>query len=43
MQLETVIRIEGKVINRAKDTINNEIATGEIEVSIDKFECTWFV
>ena len=25
IQLETVIRIEGKVLNRSKDTINNEI------------------
>ncbi len=37
MQLETVIQIEGKVINRSKETINKDIDTGEIEVSIDKF------
>ncbi len=38
MQLETVIKIEGKVVNRADETINKDIDTGEIEVSIDKFE-----
>ena len=34
IQLETVIKIDGKVINRSKDTVNKEIPTGEIEVSI---------
>ena len=38
IQLETVIKIEGKVINRSKDTINKDIQTGEIEVVINKFE-----
>ena len=37
-QLETVIRIEGEVVDRSKETINNEISTGEIELSISKFE-----
>ena len=37
-QLETVIKIDGKVINRTKDTINNEIDTGDIEVAIQSFE-----
>ena len=37
-QLETVIKIEGDVVNRSKDTINNDIDTGEIEVSIENFE-----
>ena len=37
IQLETVIRVEGKVVNRSKDTINNEIKTGEIEVGIKNF------
>ena len=37
MQLETVVRIEGKVVNRSTDTINNEIPTGEIEVGIENF------
>ncbi|MBD1137465.1 aspartate--tRNA ligase [Pelagibacterales bacterium SAG-MED43] len=38
MQLETVIKIEGKVINRSKETINNEIKTGEVEVIIENFK-----
>ena len=32
--LETVIKIEGKVLVRTIDTINNEIPTGEIEIKI---------
>ncbi len=38
MQLETVIKVEGKVVNRSKETINSEIDTGEIEVVIEKQE-----
>ncbi|MDA9725841.1 aspartate--tRNA ligase [Candidatus Pelagibacter sp.] len=38
MQLETVIKVEGKVVNRSKETINSEIDTGEIEVVIEKYE-----
>jgi len=38
MQLETVIKVDGKVVNRSKETINSEIDTGEIEVVIDKHE-----
>jgi aspartyl-tRNA synthetase len=38
IQLETVIKIEGKVLERSKDTINKDIETGEIEVSINDFE-----
>ena len=38
LQLETVIKIEGSVLERTDDTINKEIPTGEIEVSIDEFE-----
>ena len=38
IQLETVIKIEGKVIKRSSETVNDEIETGEIEVSIQKFE-----
>jgi aspartyl-tRNA synthetase len=37
-QLETVIKIQGKVINRSNETINKDIETGEIEVAINKFE-----
>ncbi len=38
IQLETVIKIEGKVVNRSSETINNEIKTGEVEVGIETFE-----
>ena len=38
IQLETVIKIEGEVVNRSNETINKEIETGEIEVKIKKFE-----
>ena len=37
-QLETVIKIRGKVVNRSNETINKDIETGEIEVVINKFE-----
>jgi aspartyl-tRNA synthetase len=37
-QLETVIKIIGKVVNRSDETINKDIETGEIEVVINKFE-----
>ncbi|MDC0436858.1 aspartate--tRNA ligase [Candidatus Pelagibacter sp.] len=38
IQLESVIKINGKVVKRSADTINLELQTGEIEVNIDKFE-----
>ncbi|MDC0046262.1 aspartate--tRNA ligase [Candidatus Pelagibacter sp.] len=38
VQLETVIKIEGKVVNRSKETVNKEIDTGEIEIAIEKYE-----
>ena len=38
MQLETVIKIEGKVIDRSNETKNNDIETGEIEVVIKSYE-----
>ena len=38
LQLETVIRIDGKVVKRSDDSINKELNTGGIEVSIDSFE-----
>ena len=38
IQLETVVKIEGEVVNRSEETINKEIETGEIEVKIKKFE-----
>ena len=37
IQLETVIKVVGKVVNRSKETINKEIETGEIEVVIEDF------
>ncbi len=37
LQLETVINVEGKVVDRSTDTINKEIETGEIEVTIENF------
>ena len=37
-QLETVIKISGKVVRRSDETINKEIETGEIEVAINEIE-----
>ena len=36
LQLESVVKIEGVVIERSKETINLELKTGEIEVKIIK-------
>jgi len=38
IQLESVIKVSGKVVKRSNDTINTELQTGEIEVNIDTFE-----
>ena len=38
IQLETVIKIKGIVVDRSVETINNEIETGEVEVSIKSYE-----
>tara|TARA_B100000686_G_scaffold103435_1_gene110790 strand:- start:684 stop:2465 length:1782 start_codon:yes stop_codon:yes gene_type:complete len=38
VQLESVVKINGKVVERTKDTINPELNTGEIEVNIISFE-----
>ena len=38
IQLETVVKIEGKVVNRSDETINKEIQTGDIEVGIKNFK-----
>ncbi len=37
-QLETVIKIVGKVVERSKESVNNDIETGEIEVVIKNFQ-----
>jgi aspartyl-tRNA synthetase len=37
-QLETVIKVSGKVVNRSDETVNKDIETGEIEVAINEFE-----
>jgi len=38
IQLESVIKINGKVVERSSETINSELETGEIEVNINSFE-----
>ncbi len=38
LSLETVIKIDGKVLERSKDTINKDLNTGEIEISIISYE-----
>ena len=38
VQLESVIKILGKVIERTKETVNLELKTGEIEIAINSFE-----
>ncbi len=38
IQLESVIKINGKVLERTKETVNSELSTGEIEVNIISFE-----
>ena len=37
-QLETVVKINGKVVNRSDETINKDIETGEIEIAINEIE-----
>jgi len=38
LRAETVVRVDGKVVERAKDTVNPELATGEIEVRVETAE-----
>ena len=38
IQLESVIKIKGKVVERTKETINSDLQTGEIEININSFE-----
>ena len=35
---ESVVTVMGKVVERSKDTINKDLLTGEIEISISNFE-----
>ena len=38
IQLESVIKVDGVVVERSKDTINTDLKTGEIEIKITTFE-----
>ena len=38
IQLETVIKIEGTVVERTKETINSDLDKGQIEVKIISYE-----
>ena len=38
IQLETVININGNVVNRSSETVNKDIETGEIEVVIENYK-----
>ncbi len=38
MQLETVIKVDGEVVDRSEETVNKDIKTGEIEVLIKSFD-----
>ncbi len=43
IRLESVVTIEGQVLKRSDNTVNDENPTGEIEVRIDKFTILSFV
>jgi len=38
IQLESVIKIIGNVVERSNDTVNSELKTGEIEININSFQ-----
>jgi len=38
LQLETVVKVNGNVVQRSKETINKDLSTGEIEIKILSFE-----
>ena len=38
IQLESVIKVNGKVVERSVETVNSELKTGEIEININTFE-----
>ena len=42
IQLESVVQINGEVVDRSKDTINKDIETGEIEIKIESFKVLGF-
>ena len=37
IQLESVIKIMGIIVERSEDTINKELKTGDIEININSF------
>ena len=37
MKLESIIKVIGKVVKRSEETINNNLPTGEIEISVENF------
>ena len=37
LSYESVVTVEGKVVKRSDETINSEMATGEIEIVIEKY------
>ena len=37
LQLESVIKVVGKVVERSKETVNSDIKTGEIEIHLKNF------
>ncbi|MDC1280165.1 aspartate--tRNA ligase [Pelagibacteraceae bacterium] len=38
IQLESVVKVKGKVVERRIDTVNTDLQTGEIEVNINSFD-----
>ncbi len=37
MKLESIIKVTGKVVKRSEETINKNLPTGEIEISVENF------
>lgn len=42
IRLESIVTIEGEVVKRSPETVNNENCTGKVEVRIDKFTVLYF-
>ena len=38
VQLESVIKVVGEVAERSRETVNEDISTGEVELKIESFE-----